>query len=157
VTVLARNRWNAEDVQRLEDLLAAKKSFSSIAEDLGRSVDSVVSKINRLGLSYDDEAQKNFSLSSSLPEIPIPDDLPSIETQVRVLAGVIDALQRSGLTKTDVMRLRGLISAVKNYKELFAEYVGYREIEIKVDEALEWLRKLEQERKNVERKRIAGH
>jgi hypothetical protein len=42
---------------------------------------------------------------------------------------------------------------VNSYKELFAEYVGSREIEVKVEHALEWLRKFDQERKNMERKR----
>ena len=94
-------------------------------------------------------------MSSSFADFPLPEDLPSIETQLRVLAGVIEKLQTGDLDKTDVMRLRGLISAVKSYKELFAEYVGYREIEVKVENALEWLRKLDQERKDMETKRSA--
>ena len=75
---------------------------------------------------------------------------------MRVLAEVIEKLQKGDLDKTDVMWLRGLISAEKSYKELFAEYVGYREIEVKVEDALEWLRKLEQERENVVRKDSKG-
>ena len=82
-------------MQNLKDLLSAKQSFSSIVEEIGRSVDSVFSKINRLGLKYDDdEEQKNFSLSSSFADFPLPEDLPSIETQLRVLAGVIEKLQK---------------------------------------------------------------
>jgi hypothetical protein len=156
VNRLGGNRWTAEDVQKLENFLAAKKPFTIIAEELGRSVEAVISKINRLGLVVDDdEGQKNSSLSSSFADFPLPEDLPSIETQLRVLAGVIEKLQKGDLDKTDVMRLRGLISAVKSYKELFAEYVGYREIEVKVEDALEWLRKLDQERKDMETKRSA--
>jgi hypothetical protein len=46
------------------------KPFSVIAEELGRSVEAVCSKIIRLGLkvNYDDEEQKNFSLSSSFAD-----------------------------------------------------------------------------------------
>jgi hypothetical protein len=55
-----------------------------------------------LKVNYDDEEQKNFSLSSSFADFPIPEDLPSIEKQPRVLARVIEKLQKGDLHKTDV-------------------------------------------------------
>jgi hypothetical protein len=57
VNALGGSCWTAGDVQKLKDLLAAKKPFSVIAEELGRSIEAVCSKTNRLGLKvdYDDE------------------------------------------------------------------------------------------------------
>lgn len=101
-------------------MAAAGKSIAVIAEALGRSVDSVISKGNRLGLAAvadDDEGLKKKCLSSSFV-IAVPKDLPSVEYQLRRLAGAIDALQSGSLSKVDVMRLRGMISGIKQYKEL---------------------------------------
>ena len=44
-----------------------------------------------------------------------------------------------------------LIAGVDKYKTLYAEYVGYREIEQKVDYAIEWMKKRDEERKNLDR------
>jgi len=71
--------------------------------------------------------------------------------QLRVLAGVIKKLREDDLDKVDVMRLGRLIAGVDKYKALYADYVGYREIEQKVDYALEWMRKRDEERKNLDR------
>ena len=70
---------------------------------------------------------------------------------MRVLAAAIDELQKENLNKTDVMRLGRLIAGVKNYSELFPRYVDYRGIEQKVDFALEWLKKRDEERKSLVR------
>ena len=100
----------------------------------------------------DDQDVAN-QLRPSSSNLELPEDLPSIEMQLRVLAGAIEELKHGGLDKADVMRLRSIIGGVKAYKELFADYVDYRGIELKVEKAIEWLRKLEQERKSMERKK----
>jgi hypothetical protein len=57
VNALGGSCWTAGDVQKLKDLLAAKKPFNVNAEELGRSVKVVCSKTNRLGLTVDDDEE----------------------------------------------------------------------------------------------------
>ena len=65
----------------------------------------------------------------------LPQDLPSIEETLKILAAALEALKTPGLDKAEVLRLRGIISGVKVYQELFAEYVHYRELEEELVEA----------------------
>jgi hypothetical protein len=68
--------------------------------------------------------------------LKLPEDLPSVEDQLRVLAAALDALKGSGLEQNDVLRLRSVIQGVKTYKELFVDYAGYRVLEQKVEELI---------------------
>jgi hypothetical protein len=70
---------------------------------------------------------------------------------LRKLAGAIDALEKDDLSKVDVMRLGRLIAGVEKYTDMYAAYVGYREIEQKVDYAIEWMKKRDEERKSLDR------
>lgn len=143
-------RWRKEDVKQLRQLAEDGESWESIALKLDRSLDAVQKKARRLGVDVVVQTEKKLQTTTTLT---IPKDLPSIEMQLRVLAGAIEELKHGGLDKTDVMRLGRIIAGVKAYKEAFADYVDYRGIEQKVESAIEWLKKLEQERKSVERKK----
>ena len=83
----------------------------------------------------------------SSSKLKLPEDLPSVEEQLRVLAGALDALKAPGLGQADVLRLRSIIQGVKVYKELFADYVDYRGIE---QELVEWKEKYAALAKKVE-------
>ena len=143
--------WTKEQENQLKSLVSAGKSLKEIAAVMKKSQGAVKKKMNRLGLEVVVCNEKTNGMTTTSFDLPIPDDLPSIEMQLRVLAGAIEKLQKDDLSKTDVMRLGRLIAGIGKYKELFADYVGYREIEQKVDYALEWMRKRDEERKNLDR------
>jgi hypothetical protein len=83
----------------------------------------------------------------------IPEDLPSVEDQLRVLAAALDELKKPDLEQNDVLRLRAVIQGVKTCKELFVDYVNYRGIEEKVDNVIKELQRFEKDPSNVERKK----
>ena len=142
--------WTKEQERKLKELITEGKSLKEIAVVLDKSKGAVKKKMDRLGLEVVVH-DKKFSGTTTTFDLPIPEDLPSIEMQLRVLAGAIEKLQKDDLDKIDVMRLGRLIAGVGKYKELFADYVGYSEIEQKVDYAIEWMRKRDEERKNLDR------
>ena len=142
--------WTREQEKQLRELVKAGGSLKAIATELKKSIGAVKAKMQRLGLEVVVPMKKSVVTTTSLE---LPTDLPSVEEQMLVLAGALKELQKGGLDKSDVMRLRSIIAGVKAYKELFADYVDYRGIERKVEEAIAWLRRLEQERKSMERKK----
>jgi hypothetical protein len=144
-------RWTSEEEKQLKDLVNAGSSLKVIATQLKKSREAVKVKMQRLGLKVVVVPVKKNGGTTTTFDLPVPDDLPSIEMQLRVLAGVIKKLQEDDLDKVDVMRLGRLIAGVDKYKTLYAEYVGYREIEQKVDYAIEWMKKRDEERKNLDR------
>jgi len=58
--------------------------------------------------------------------------LPSIEEQLHVLNAAIIALRRPGISRVEVARYSKIIDGVKVYNDLFAKFVDYRGLEIKV-------------------------
>jgi hypothetical protein len=136
-------RWDAKKEQKLKDLVAAKKSVSAIAKVLGKTEDSVRSKMNRLGLVVEEEVQKN-SLSSSTLELP--KELPTIETVLKMAAAAMKQLE-TAKSKTEIMRLRAIIQATSVYQIKLAEYLDYRGIEAKLIELDEKYEKLVQEKR----------
>jgi hypothetical protein len=58
--------------------------------------------------------------------------LPTIEEQLHVLNAAIVALQRPGLSGTEVSRLNKIIDGVKVYQDSFAKFVDYRGLERKI-------------------------
>ena len=58
--------------------------------------------------------------------------LPTIEEQLHVLNAAIVALRRPGISRVEVARYSKIIDGVKVYNDLFAKFVDYRGLEIKV-------------------------
>jgi hypothetical protein len=80
-----------------------------------------------LGLKREDEDKAHSRrLSSSFQK---PAELPSIEEAMKTLAAALKGLEEPGLDQAEVLRLRSLISGVKIYKEIFADYFDYCELE----------------------------
>ena len=50
--------WSVDEEKQLRSLLESKKHVNVIAEALGKTVDSVKSKMRRLGLKEEDIAKK---------------------------------------------------------------------------------------------------
>ena len=122
-------QWTAEEERQLRDLVAAKKPVGVIAESLGKSNESVRLKMRRLGLVVDEQA--NFQCSTSTKR-KLPKVLPSIETTLKKLVAAMNALEKPGLSKTEIARLRSIIQAASVYQVKIAEYMDYRGIEAKL-------------------------
>jgi uncharacterized protein YydD (DUF2326 family) len=92
---------------------------------------AVYMKAKRLGLEVV-VSEKNQLTTSSHSRLP--SELPSIENVMKRLSAVLEALEQPGIEKKEIIRLRCFIQGVKICKELFVDYVHYREIEIELVE-----------------------
>jgi len=61
--------------------------------------------------------------------LDVPEDLPSVETVLKVGASALESLKTSGLSNTEVMRLRAVVQSAAVYQVKIAEYMDYRGIE----------------------------
>ncbi len=84
---------------------------------------AIYKKTERLGLEVVDEEKQNVLSTTSLE---LPKELPSIEETLTKLSAALAVLERLGLEKSDILRLRGIISGCKVYKELLVDYLNYR-------------------------------
>lgn len=126
--------WSVEDEKKLSEMLQAGKSIRVIAKALGKTQNAIRQKMIKLELK---EEKKSHSKVFSSSDFSVPADLPSVEDQLKVLAGALDALKTAGLDQAEVLRLRSIIQGVKVYKELFADYVNYRVLEEKVEKLIQ--------------------
>ena len=142
--------WSAEEEKKLRQMLQAGRTVRAIARALGKSRDCVRIKMVRLGLDVVVRPEKNSpSTTTTLQELKLPAELPSVETQLRVLAAALEALQSTEIDKVDILRLRAIIQGSRVYQELLAEYVDYRGIEKKVIELEERYVKLIENKASV--------
>lgn len=123
--------WTVEEEQKLKQLFTSGiKDYRALAAgfDGKFSANAVYQKLLDLGLISKEE-EKRRRASSSLGMLDLPNNLPSVEEQLKVLAAAVNALQTTGLDRTEVMRLAGIIRGVEVYIARFAEYVDYRGLE----------------------------
>jgi hypothetical protein len=129
--------WPAEDENKLKDWYTSgitDLSVLAFSFDGRYTQEAIRQKLLKLGLVKEQQQPKNSNCCCST-ELALPQDLPSIEETLKILAAALEALKTPGLDKAEVLRLRGIISGVKVYQELFAEYVHYRELEEELVEA----------------------
>jgi hypothetical protein len=62
-------------------------------------------------------------------DLKLPEQLPTVEEELKVLAAAVEALRQPGLSRAEVSRLHSTIVGVKVYQELFAKFVDYCGIE----------------------------
>jgi len=117
-------RWKKDDVEELRRLVEGKQSWQVIAAELKRSVDAVRMKAKRLGLSVVVDRGRGSTTTNDLPE-----ELPSVEEVLKVLARVLKAFDEPGLEMSEVQRLQAMVSTIRTYEGMLANYMRYREIE----------------------------
>ena len=105
--------------------MKGKVSPETIAKELGITVGSVLQKMRRLGL----EVVVHDDLQNTTTSRDLPKDLFTVEQVLLFLARAVKSLERPGLEKGEVLRLRSLVQACRVYQDKFAEYVNYRRIE----------------------------
>jgi hypothetical protein len=123
--------WENEEEKRLKELVLAGRSVRAIAKALGKTRDSVRIKIARLGLEEEVLAKTERTTSISLE---LPKELPSVEDVLKKLSAALSALETAGLDQSETLRLRSIISGIKVYKEMFADYLDYSELENRLAE-----------------------
>jgi hypothetical protein len=117
--------WTVEEETQLKALVEAKTPIAIVAEKLKRKPDAILVKCKRLGLT-------NYRNALNA-EVPLPKELPSIEETLKKLAGAMEAASTPGISKTEIQRLKLVATLARNYKELLADYINYREIETKLN------------------------
>ena len=117
-------RWKKADLEELRRLVKEKQSWQVIAAELKRSVDAVRMKAKRLGLSVVVDRGRGSTTTNDLPE-----ELPSVEEVLKVLARVLKAFDEPGLEMSEVQRLQAMVSTIRTYEGMLANYMRYREIE----------------------------
>ena len=128
--------WDIEDEKKLKDWVEMGVSLDSIVFSFeGKySKNAIYQKMLDLGLKEEEGRVQGASSSFNL-KLSLPAELPSVETALKTLSAALTALETPGLEQNEVLRLRSIISGVKIYKELFADYVDYRGLEAELLES----------------------
>jgi hypothetical protein len=123
--------WSVEDEKRLKDWVNLGVSVDAIvfSFDGQYTKDAILRKMGRLGLEVVALEKKNVKATSSFE---LPEELPSIEETLLTLAAALELLKTSGLDKSEVLRLRGIVAGCKVYKELLVDYMNYGGLEEKL-------------------------
>ena len=107
--------WKKDDLEKLSKLVREKQSWQVIATELKRSVEAVRMKAKRLGLSVVVERGRGPTTTNDLPE-----ELPSVEEALKVLARVLKVLDQPGLGTSEVQRLQAMVSTIRTYESMLA-------------------------------------
>lgn len=124
--------WPTEDERKLKDWFASGTTDLSalVFTFEGRyTKEAIRQKLMSFGFLKEHQLKKFACCSSKLE---LPEGLPSIEEALKMLVGTLKALDEPGLDKTEIFRLRGIISGYKIYQELFSNYVNYRQLEVEL-------------------------
>jgi len=139
------------DAAAVPSIAVSVASIASVASTLNPTVDQAtpnhilpqVSVADQPPIADSASAPCPSEVDASLVQLKKDGPLPTIEEQLHVLNAAIVALQRPGISRAEVARQSKIIEGVKVYNDLFAKFVDYRGLEIKV---LELERKLASEK-----------
>ncbi len=118
--------WTAEEEKQLKELLDAGHPLSVVAERLHRKPTAVSMKIKRLGLEV---VVTESRRSTTTTEVKLPEELPSVEEALRMLAGALERSCQPGLDKVEIQRLQVVATLARTYKDILADYLDYRRVE----------------------------
>jgi hypothetical protein len=121
--------WTPKQEKDLHRLVEAKESLDVIACKLDKSPEAIRKKMERLGLEVVDH--RGLRTTTSLK---IPEELPTVEETLKMLASALHAAMLPGLEKVDVQRLQTVATLARAYKDIFSDYVDYRGIEAELVE-----------------------
>lgn len=118
-------RWTVQEETELKTLVEANTRVEAIAAKFGKKPGAIFIKCQRLGLKLPSKGYVTTSVS-------LPRELPSVEEALRMIAGALKTAVKPGLDKVEIQRLQAVATIAKIYKEILADYINYREIEIKL-------------------------
>ncbi|MCW4018894.1 MAG: hypothetical protein NWF00_09500 [Candidatus Bathyarchaeota archaeon] len=131
--------WTTQEETELKTLIETNTKLEEIAAKLGKTPGAIIIKCKRLGIKLQTKGYTNSSIT-------LPRELPSVEETLKMLAGALKTAVQPGLNRTEVQRLQVVATLAKSYKEVLADYIGYREIEAKLAEMEEQNARLLRER-----------
>lgn len=118
--------WTLEEEHELVKLFQRGASLEALAEKFQRSPRAIRLKLQRLGVNL---AASKLDVTADLP---VPEELPSLEEVLKIVAAAIYKACQGGLGKTELQRLGVIATLYKAYAEGLEQYVGYRKIEAKL-------------------------
>jgi len=124
-------RWRRSDIEKLRELIEHETPWEVIAAELKRSIDAVKMKAKRLGLNVVVGSPGKATTTNALE---IPEDLPSVQEALKILAAALEKAAESGLDNTEIQRLQVVATLARTYENLLANFMRYREIEKRVVE-----------------------
>ena len=122
--------WSPEQEKKLRELVEAKASPQSMAAQLGLTEQAIRIKCERLGLVEVGHTSRQRTTSSLI----LPKELFSVEEALKMLAAALTTACQPGLDKVEVQRLQVVATIAKTYKEILADYIDYRQLEIELVE-----------------------
>jgi hypothetical protein len=125
--MINRRRWTIQEEIELKALVEGNANVEEIAGKLQKTPGAVIVKCQRMGLQLQTKGYVDTS-------IPLPKELPSVEEALKILAGALKVSVKPGLNKLEVQRLQTVANISKTYKEILVDYMGYREVERKLEE-----------------------
>jgi hypothetical protein len=126
--------WSVEEEEQLRSLVEAKLPLVVVAAKLQKPDEAVRQKIRRLGLEV---VEQQRSVCSTTSRLVLPEELPSVEEALKMLAAALKAACTSGLDKVEVQRLQVVSTIARTYKEILVDYVDYRGLEAELLELRE--------------------
>jgi len=140
--------WTPDEETKLKDLVQAGENLDKIAAKLGRRREAVAMKATRLGLQVVVVTSKEKKPTTTSLTVQLPQELPSQEEALKMLAGAFKTATKPGLTRVEVHRLKVLSTIARAYDLLLANYVRYREIETRLTELEQKYAQLTQKTQN---------
>lgn len=119
--------WKPKEVKLLRELWeSGVHDFSVLTQKIERSEGAIKEKLRRMGvLVVVQKPQKKHTTTS----VSLSKDLLTHEQALKVLAGALDALRKSGQDKLELQRLRILVDAVHTYDSVLEKFERWTEIE----------------------------
>ena len=144
--------WTKEETDLLRNLWEnGVHDFRVLAEKIGRPSTAIEKKLKRIGLLV-----VGARRAKTTTTIELPKELPTVEEALKILAGALRAAVEPDLDRVEVQRLQVVATLARTYKDLLADYIDYRLIEVKLVELeakyAEIARKIK-----VEAKKAKGH
>ena len=122
--------WTKEETDLLRNLWEnGVHDFRVLAEKIGRPSAAVEKKLKRIGLLV-----VGARRAKTTTTIKLPKELPTIEEALKILAGALRAAAEPELDRVEVQRLQVVATLARTYKDLLADYIDYRLIEVKLVE-----------------------
>lgn len=118
--------WTKLEEERLRELVEEGKSIEELSQVFKRSAEAVRLKLRGLGLAIPQSLKEVGSTSTpqeALAPLKATEDLISAEEAMRMWLGCIKRLNEPGLTSFELKRIRLILSALKSYIIVYADYV----------------------------------
>jgi hypothetical protein len=97
--------WDIEEVRQLHQLVEAGKSVEEISQMMVKTEEAIRQKMFDLKLKEEKHATRRTSCFSS-SKLDLPEDLPTVEKALQILAAALIKGSQAGLDKYEIQRLQ---------------------------------------------------